>query len=416
MRPRPVQTAVTRHREHREVGEECVDRADGHGAAGNGGAAGGRAEPPRRRACPPRHGGAAGGGRPTAALYWAPQMRFRVLWRRAATAVGIYGSALFGILATIVAARELSNPDFARFALVFAITGLLQLFLDLTIDEVVVKYGNRYAARGDWGRFQRLFAARPAREARSAAWSARSRSSLAALLSPWIWTIDGLRGALLVAALIPLVQAPEGMASAALLSATATTCAPPACSGRWRCGSPRSRSARRSAWSRRSSRSSSRRSSRRVTVSAVGARTRSVASRASRPSRSATTRRRSARSRSSRRSPSGLHVAARAPAARARRRRRDARRRSAYFRIAQAPQTAFASLSAPARIVLLAEQTRDVEHGRARPRVRAPAPLHRRCDRRRAGRGVPLPVVCDAVARSAGLRRELRRRHGCRRG
>jgi O-antigen/teichoic acid export membrane protein len=36
-----------------------------------------------------------------------------------------------------------------------------------------------------------------------------------------------------------------------------------------------------------------------------------------------------------------------------------------YFRAAQAPSTAFASLSAPARLVLLAEQTRDVEHGRA---------------------------------------------------
>ena len=36
----------------------------------------------------------------------------------------------------------------------------------------------------------------------------------------------------------------------------------------------------------------------------------------------------------------------------------------ANFRAAQAPQTAFQSLSAPARLVLLAEQTRDVEHGR----------------------------------------------------
>jgi O-antigen/teichoic acid export membrane protein len=36
----------------------------------------------------------------------------------------------------------------------------------------------------------------------------------------------------------------------------------------------------------------------------------------------------------------------------------------AHFRIAQAPQTAFATLSAPVRLVLLAEQTRDVEHGR----------------------------------------------------
>ena len=36
----------------------------------------------------------------------------------------------------------------------------------------------------------------------------------------------------------------------------------------------------------------------------------------------------------------------------------------ANFRAAQAPSTAFASLSGPARLVLLAEQTRDVEHGR----------------------------------------------------
>jgi O-antigen/teichoic acid export membrane protein len=39
-------------------------------------------------------------------------------------------------------------------------------------------------------------------------------------------------------------------------------------------------------------------------------------------------------------------------------------RQVSYFRAAQAPSTAFASLSAPARLVLLAEQTRDVEHGR----------------------------------------------------
>ncbi len=36
----------------------------------------------------------------------------------------------------------------------------------------------------------------------------------------------------------------------------------------------------------------------------------------------------------------------------------------ANFRVAQAPQTALASLSSPVRLVLLAEQTRDVEHGR----------------------------------------------------
>jgi O-antigen/teichoic acid export membrane protein len=36
----------------------------------------------------------------------------------------------------------------------------------------------------------------------------------------------------------------------------------------------------------------------------------------------------------------------------------------ANFRAAQAPQTAFLSLSAPARLVLISEQTRDIEHGR----------------------------------------------------
>jgi PST family polysaccharide transporter len=46
----------------------------------------------------------------------------------------------------------------------------------------------------------------------------------------------------------------------------------------------------------------------------------------------------------------------------------------AAFRAAQAPQTAFQTLSAPARLVLLAEQTRDVEHGRPE---RAFALLHR---------------------------------------
>ena len=37
---------------------------------------------------------------------------------------------------------------------------------------------------------------------------------------------------------------------------------------------------------------------------------------------------------------------------------------AAYFSNAQAPATAFAALSSPARLVLLTEQTRDFEHGR----------------------------------------------------
>ena len=37
----------------------------------------------------------------------------------------------------------------------------------------------------------------------------------AALLAPHIWTVHGLRGPLLIASLIPLIQQPEGMAGAA---------------------------------------------------------------------------------------------------------------------------------------------------------------------------------------------------------
>ena len=143
-------------------------------------------------------------------------MPSRVLRRRATTAFGIYGSALVGFAATIVAARELSKDDFARFALVFGTTSLLQLFVDLTIDEVVVKYGNRYAARTQWGRFRRLFQVGLA--VKMAGGAAGSLAVVgAALLARWIWTTGGLETAMLIAALIPLIQQPEGMAGAVLL-------------------------------------------------------------------------------------------------------------------------------------------------------------------------------------------------------
>jgi O-antigen/teichoic acid export membrane protein len=143
-------------------------------------------------------------------------MPSRVLRRRAATAFGIYGSAAFGFLATAIASRELSKDDFARFALVFGVTSLLQLFVDLTVEEVVVKYGNRYAARGDWGRFHRLF--RVGLVVKSAGGAAGALAIVgAAFLAPYIWNTGGVRGAMLIAALVPLIQQPEGMAGALLL-------------------------------------------------------------------------------------------------------------------------------------------------------------------------------------------------------
>ena len=289
-------------------------------------------------------------------------MPSRVLRRRAATAFGIYGSAVVGFLATVVAARELSVPDFARFAIIFATTSMLQLFVDLTIDEVVVKYGNRYAAREDWGRFRRLFEIGLAVKMAGGAAGTLAIAG-AAFLAPHIWTnVPGLRNAMLIAALIPLIQQPEGMAGAVLLL--------------------RNRYDLRGAllfWSMLL----------RLVGIAIGAQygllwvftaivVAQVVSTVTVCAVAYAAYRRYPR-------------VARAPLAEDAREIRNfaiqstiasgltslrtslptllvgvvaAQRQVGYFRVAQAPSTAFASLSAPARLVLLAEQTRDIEFGR----------------------------------------------------
>jgi O-antigen/teichoic acid export membrane protein len=142
-------------------------------------------------------------------------MRSRVLRRRAATAFGVYGSAVLGFAATVVAARELSKLDFARFALVFATTALLQVLVDLTIDEVVIKYGNRYVARSQWGRLRRLV--RVGLVVKLAGGALGTAAIVgAAFLSPYLWRTGGVRDAMLIAALVPVIQQPEGMAGAVL--------------------------------------------------------------------------------------------------------------------------------------------------------------------------------------------------------
>jgi len=288
-------------------------------------------------------------------------MASRILRRRAATAFGVYGAAILGFLATVVAARELSKDDFARFALAFGTTTLLQTFVDLTIDEVVIKYGNRYAAREDWGRFHRLFRVGMLVKLIGGAVGTVAVVA-AAFLSPLVWKTSGVEGALLIASLIPLIQQPEGMAGAVLTL--------------------RSRYDLRAyalLWSM----------ALRLTAVSVGAphgllplfvglvaaqlvATASVSYVALLAYR-----------RYPQRAPEPLgddRPAIRAFAVQSTIASGLASMRTslptvlvgivakgtqvANFRAAQAPQTAFLSLSGPARLVLLAEQTRDVEHGR----------------------------------------------------
>jgi O-antigen/teichoic acid export membrane protein len=143
------------------------------------------------------------------------QLRSAMLRRRSSTAVAVYASAVVGFLGTVVAVRELGIYDFGRLSLVLAASGFFQVFADLTAEEAVVKYGFRYAAREDWGRFQRVFRVGLALKTGGGVLGAAG----IVLLAPFSHAIWGhhLFLPLLLSALLPVAQAPEGIASAALI-------------------------------------------------------------------------------------------------------------------------------------------------------------------------------------------------------
>ncbi len=143
-------------------------------------------------------------------------MRSRLVWRRSATALGIYGSTALGVLGSIVAARVLGPADFGRFALVVATVGLFQLLLDLTSEEALVKYGFRYAARQEWGRFRRLFAVTLGLKTAGATIAALVVLMLAPFSSSLFGT-EGLAAPLALAAILPLLYSIEGIAASALI-------------------------------------------------------------------------------------------------------------------------------------------------------------------------------------------------------
>ncbi len=143
-------------------------------------------------------------------------MSARLVWRRSATALGMYGSVALGALGTVAATRELGPHDFGLFALVLATTGFFQVLLDLTVEEAMVKYGFRYVERGRFGRLRRLF--RTAFLFKLV--GALAAGVVIAALSPagdGLFGADGLLAPLLVAAALPLVQAPENVGGSALI-------------------------------------------------------------------------------------------------------------------------------------------------------------------------------------------------------
>jgi lipopolysaccharide exporter len=137
-------------------------------------------------------------------------------WRRSSTAVGIYASTALGILGSLVAANILGPADFGLLALVVATTALFQLLLDLTSEEALVKYGFRYSERGDWGRFRRLLSLALGFKTCGAV-----LASIAVLvIAPFadeLFGTEGLTTPLFVASALPPLQAIEGIAASALV-------------------------------------------------------------------------------------------------------------------------------------------------------------------------------------------------------
>jgi O-antigen/teichoic acid export membrane protein len=141
-------------------------------------------------------------------------MPSRLAWRRSATALGLYSAAAFGFLATIVAARTLGVHDFGLFAIVMAATAFFQTLLDLTVEEAVTKYGFRYSTTGEWGKLRRLFIRALTFKGSGAVLAGLALAGLAPL-AEHLFGAEGLVAPLLIAAFLPLAQAPEGIAATA---------------------------------------------------------------------------------------------------------------------------------------------------------------------------------------------------------
>jgi O-antigen/teichoic acid export membrane protein len=141
---------------------------------------------------------------------------FRSNFRRSAAAAGIYLSVGFGFLATVLTKRQLDTFHFGLLSTVIVSAGFFQTLLDFTAEEALVKYGFDYTAAQDWGRLRRLF--------RTALLVKAAGGLLAmvvlAAIAPFadqIFSGTGLEVPFLIASLLPFLQSPEGVSSAALI-------------------------------------------------------------------------------------------------------------------------------------------------------------------------------------------------------
>jgi O-antigen/teichoic acid export membrane protein len=139
-----------------------------------------------------------------------------LIWRRSATAIGAYAAALLGFSTTIVATRELGLNAFSRFAAVIAAMVFFQQLLDLTIEEALVKYGFRYVEAKRWGRLRRLFEVAIAFKLVGGFLAGLFLVALAPFAKQ-VWGAGGVFVPMLIAAAVALLQSPEDVAATAIM-------------------------------------------------------------------------------------------------------------------------------------------------------------------------------------------------------
>ena len=143
-------------------------------------------------------------------------MLSRVLWRRSATAIGVYAATILGFFTTVIATRELGLADYGRFAAVLAATTFVQQLLDLTVEEALVKFGFRYIEAERFGRLRRLFRIAISFKLLGGLLGCLVLIALAPLAQQ-IWGAGDVVVPMVIAAFLPLVQAPEGVAAGAII-------------------------------------------------------------------------------------------------------------------------------------------------------------------------------------------------------
>jgi O-antigen/teichoic acid export membrane protein len=138
------------------------------------------------------------------------------LRRRLISVLAVYGSIGISIATSLVVLRVLGPKDAGRYTVVFAAVAFFDQLLELTSDEALIKFGFRYTAAGQWGRFHRLVRQTFLFEVTASLATGGLIAAFAFVAGSLLHGADGLRAAFLIAAVLPTLQSIESMGAAAL--------------------------------------------------------------------------------------------------------------------------------------------------------------------------------------------------------